>query len=81
MTRRRATPRDETRHVAALLLLQQMSDVLRTIRPREAEVIALRDGLARSRADVAASLDLTRDEVRQIERRRSPCCGIPRGRR
>ncbi|MFC0436483.1 sigma factor-like helix-turn-helix DNA-binding protein [Kutzneria buriramensis] len=73
MTRRRATPRDETRHVAALLLLQQMNSVLHTLRPRDAEVIALlyglRDGLARSRADVAASLDLTRDEVRQIESR------------
>ena len=54
-----------------LLLKEQLNDVLRTLTPREAKVLALRfgleDGRPRTLEEVGKEFDITRERIRQIE--------------
>ena len=54
-----------------MLLKEQISEVLKTLAPREAEVLRLRfgleDGRSRTLEDVGQSFGVTRERIRQIE--------------
>ncbi len=54
-----------------VLLKEQLSDVLKTLTPREAKVLRLRfgldDGRARTLEEVGKEFDVTRERIRQIE--------------
>jgi hypothetical protein len=71
VTRRRVTEFDGTRHVTAVLALDQLMSVLRTLPTVEAEIVTLRyglrDGIPRSRAETAAILDLSVADVLRRE--------------
>ncbi len=64
------TPSDET---AQSLLAEKMEQVLATLTPREARILRLRFGLQDGRAytlkEVGAKFGLTRERIRQIERK------------
>ncbi|EJO22874.1 putative RNA polymerase sigma factor RpoD [Selenomonas sp. FOBRC6] len=54
-----------------MLLKEQIADVLKTLAPREAEVLRLRfgleDGRSRTLEEVGQSFGVTRERIRQIE--------------
>ncbi|MBR6786021.1 MAG: sigma-70 family RNA polymerase sigma factor, partial [Clostridia bacterium] len=54
-----------------LLLKEQLNDVLRTLTPREAKVLALRfgleDGHPHTLEEVGSEFGVTRERIRQIE--------------
>jgi RNA polymerase primary sigma factor len=64
------TPSEET---TRSLLAERMEQVLATLTPREARILRLRFGLQDGRAytlkEVGAKFDLTRERIRQIERK------------
>ena len=64
------TPSEETAHN---LLAEKMEQVLATLTPREARILRLRFGLHDGRAytlkEVGAKFGLTRERIRQIERK------------
>ena len=56
---------------SVMLLKEQITEVLQTLAPREAEVLRLRfgleDGRSRTREEVGQSFGVTRERIRQIE--------------
>jgi len=71
VTRRRVAEFDGTRHVTAVLALDQVKAVLETLSSAEAEIVilryGLRDDIPRSRAEVAAILGLSVADVLRRE--------------
>ena len=63
-----------------LLLKEQLGDVLKTLTPREEKVLSLRfgleDGHPRTLEEVGKEFNVTRERIRQIERRRCENCAI-----
>ena len=58
-------------HAANEMLKEQLSEVLRTLSAREADVLRLRfgldDGKTRTLEEVGQHFDVTRERIRQIE--------------